>query len=101
MWAFYKVAEEGGAQISAGMETSQDKVWIFWRAAFLLTDILDRRGALPRRQLFPQVMTLTAIRGRRVERILWSSRFLLNRPSWIEWMLLDIRSTQLGKKGLP
>lgn len=42
MWAFYKVAEEGGAQITAGMETSQDKVWIFWRAAFLLTDILDR-----------------------------------------------------------
>lgn len=46
-------------------------------------------------------MTLTAIRGWGVERILWSSRFLLTWPSWIEWMLLDIRSTQLGKKGLP
>lgn len=42
MWAFYKVAEEGGTQITTGMEASQDKVWIFWLAAFLLTDILER-----------------------------------------------------------
>lgn len=50
MWAVDKVAEEGGAEVTAGMETSQDKVWIALVASVLrtdplLTDGLDARAA--------------------------------------------------------
>lgn len=35
MWAVNKVAEEGGAEVTAGMEACQDKVWIALQAVFL------------------------------------------------------------------
>lgn len=56
MWAADKVAEEGAAEIAAGVETGQDEVWTLWRAGFLLTDVNGGR-------VFLQVSTLTAIRG--------------------------------------
>ena len=35
MWAVDKVSEESGAEVAAGMEPSQDKVWIFPQGVFL------------------------------------------------------------------
>lgn len=70
MWAVDKVAEEGAAEIAAGMETSQNKVWTLWRAGSLLTDVIVGRGAPQRRRVFLQVSTLTAIGGQHVEPIL-------------------------------
>lgn len=40
MGAVDKVAEEGGTEVTAGMETRQDEVWMAWLAAFIRTDIL-------------------------------------------------------------
>lgn len=37
MWAVDKVAEEGGAEVTASVETGQDKVWISWLAVFFRT----------------------------------------------------------------
>lgn len=34
MWAADEVAEEGGAEVTAGVETGQDEVWVVWLDVF-------------------------------------------------------------------
>lgn len=47
VWAVDEVSEEGGAEVAAGMETSQDKVWVALRTVFLRVDfLLDARAAV-------------------------------------------------------
>lgn len=75
MWAVDKVTEEGGAEVTAGVETGQDKVWIAWLGVFprtetLLTDRLDTRAALFSRRL---LFRLTELVLRCEVKVLWVS----------------------------
>lgn len=54
-----EVAEEGGAEVTAGVETGQDEVWMVRVAVFFGTDtFLDTRAACVRRRLFAKVLWL-------------------------------------------
>lgn len=47
MWAVDEVAEEGGAEVTAGVETGEDEVRMAsLRTRTLLTDTLDTRAAV-------------------------------------------------------
>lgn len=128
MGAVDKVTEEGGTEVTTGMETGQDKVWMAWptvsfRTDILHTDRLDTWAAIFSRQLlfwliWPVLwcrvevlrvsMTVCGIRTWRCLGYVRTSmmrrapKFLFAGTRWSRRILTDtICSLQLFNEGLP
>lgn len=105
MGAVDEVAEEGGAEVTAGVETSQDKVWMLILDVLLRTDAGAARVSRP---LFSKVLRLNFQVQRFVDSIRTSemfggSEFLTAGSARSQSIILvdTIQRLQLFDEGLP
>lgn len=98
-----EVAEEGSAEVTAGVETSEDKVWM------VTADVLlGRDTGAARRPFFPKVLRLEIqVRGFlnniRTSKMFGGSELLAAGPAWSQRIFIvnTIHRLQLFDEGFP
>lgn len=103
MGAVDKVTEEGSAEVTAGVETSQDKVWMVTGDVVLGTDTAAARRPFCSKDLRLEIQVRRFLDNIRTSEMFGGSEFLTAGSAWSQRIILvnAIHRLQLFDEGFP